>query len=250
VRVEQIYTSSSVIYFGDKMMNKYGLVPYSDESKPVLIYGMYKDRDYELMQKTKCLVIWCGSDARIINPGRAKILNKYPARHIAKSKDIYYSLKAWGVKSEIIPVTATMPTISVKPRGDKIYCYIGSDSPGMKRKYNLNLIEGLQKGLPYKFIITTYRQYPHETVMKFYRQCFIGIRLLEHDGLSNTILEMGMMGRRTISNSGLPCAIPWRRKQDLARIIIEEYKIRHTDNTAISKATSKFIDIGDSWLEI
>jgi len=250
VRVKQIYTSTSVSLFGERMIKKYGLVPYSNVSEPVLIYGMYKNEDYELLKKTKCLVLWCGSDARVINPGRAEILKNHPARHIAKSRDIHKTLKDWGIRSTIIPVTSTMPTISVKPRGKKVYCYIGSDTPAMKMKYKLSLIKGLQSGLPFKFIIVTYRQYPHETVMKLYRQCFIGIRLLDHDGLSNTILEMGLMGRRTISNSGLSCAIPWRRKTDLAKIIFTEYKQRRSDNTAISEATRKYIDIGDKWLEI
>lgn len=250
MRVKQIYTSGSVRLFGERMMRKYDLVPFTDGSQPTVIYGMYKDADYELLQKVKAIVIWCGSDARIINPARAEILKKYPAKHYSKSKSVYNALKTWGIETEILPITSTSPTISCKPRGRAVYCYIGNDSPGMRKKYRMNILKGLEAALPYKFIYAYYDKYSQEEIMKIYRRCFIGIRLLEHDGLSNSILEMGLMGRRTVSNSGLPCAIPWRRSGHIANIINEEFKTKHKANRWISDATRKYIDIGDKWLEI
>ena len=93
MRIQQFRSANNVRYFAQRMMDKFSLVPFTDESEPVILYGMYKDEDYELLQKTKGTVIWCGTDAMVVNQKRADIIKAYPHRHIAKSKQVQNSLR-------------------------------------------------------------------------------------------------------------------------------------------------------------
>lgn len=231
-------------------MAKFDLIPFTDESQPVVLYGMYKDEDYELLKRVKGVIVWCGTDAKVVNVKRAEILKSRPdVKSFAKSKQVYESLKHWGVESEIIPITSTPLNIGVKPRGGCVYAYVCSVNEKMYVKYKMNVLKKLARELPYKFIFTTIKKYKRKELMKIYERCFIGIRLLDHDGLSNSILEMGLMGRRTISNSGLPGTIPWVNYKGIKNAIIREYRHRKQDNKVIHNAIKKYISIDDLWLE-
>lgn len=249
MRIQQFRSANNVRYFAQRMMDKFSLVPFTDESEPVILYGMYKDEDYELLQRTKGTVVWCGTDAMVVNQKRSEIIKAYPHRHIAKSKQVQDSLKMWKIDSELIPVTSTPLTIKCKPRGQHIYAYVCSDNDVMYRKYKMSILKKLQTDLPYKFIFTTIKKFKPDELMGIYEKCFIGIRLLDHDGLSNSILEMGLMGRRTISNSGLPGTIPWGGMKGIKLNIQKEFAQRKQNNRAISEEVRKFIDIDDQWLE-
>lgn len=249
MKIKQFRSSNNVRYFAQRMMDKFSLVPFTDESEPVILYGMYKDPDYDLLQKTKGTVVWCGTDAMVVNKARAEIIKAHPHRHIAKSKQVQESLWLWKIESELIPVTSTPLNIKCKPRGHMIYAYVCSDNDVMYRKYKMPILKRLERDLSYKFAFTTIKKYRPEDLLNVYEKCFIGIRLLDHDGLSNSILEMGLMGRRTISNSGLPGTIPWGIYKNIKLTIQKEYANRKQDNRQISNAVRKFIDIDDQWLE-
>lgn len=249
MRIQQFRSSNNVRYFAQRMMDKFSLVRFTDYSEPVILYGMYKDEDYELLQKTKGTVIWCGTDATVVNSKRADIIKAHPHRHIAKSKQVQNTLRKWEIDSELIPVTSTPLNIECKPRGNAIYAYVCSDNPVMHTKYKMPILKKLESELPYKFIYTTIKKHNAEDLLMVYEKCFIGIRLLDHDGLSNSILEMGLMGRRTISNSGLPGTIPWGSFKTIKYNIEREFASRKEDNKAISEAVRNFIDIDDQWLE-
>jgi hypothetical protein len=77
----------------------------------------------------------------------------------------------------------------------------------------------------------------------------MGMRLIKHDGISNTVIELGLMGRRCFWNETSPNAIPWDSVSGIAARVIEESKLIGSTNTAIADATRNFINIGDSWLD-
>ena len=249
MRIKQFRCANNVRYFAQRMMDKFSLVPFVDESEPVILYGMYKDEDYELLKKTKGTVVWCGTDAMVVSQKRADIIKAHPHRHIAKSKQVQSSLRKWKIDSELIPVTSTPLDIQCKPRGNMVYAYVCSDNHVMYSKYRMPILQRLSQDLPYKFIFTTIKKYKSDELLAIYEKCFIGVRLLDHDGLSNSILEMGLMGRRTISNSGLPGTIPWGGYKVLKQNVEKEYAHRKEDNKTIPDAVRKFIDIDDQWLE-
>jgi len=244
--IKQIQVSGSVKFFADKMMRKYDFVPCSDPKEPVIMFGLYSSADYSFYSTSNVhVVVWCGTDARMMSSGKAKIIKKKNVRHYAMSVIVKKSLQAHGIKAELKPITPTMPDIDSCKRGDSVYCYIGN--PNMNLKYRVELLKSLEGSLPYKFIYTTFNKHTRDELMGVYKQCFIGLRLLDHDGLSNSILEMGMMGRKTISNNGIPHTIRWIGFDDIKKSIINEYKHKSEDNEFISRDIKKYINIDDSW---
>jgi len=252
MRVEQIRVSRNVKFFAGRMQHKFKLRPYDDPTKPVIMYGVYNTDDYEFFKNFEqpMIVLWRGTDAQVVNEGKAKIILSKPCRHYAVSRQVQKSLERFGIMSEVKAITSTDPSIKCQPRGEYVYCYISSNVNVMRSKYKYGWLRYLQRKLPYKFIFTTIRQYPEDKLMKIYRKCFVGVRLLGHDGMSNSILEMGLMGRRTISNSGLPHTIPWKELKDVKKSIIKEYNHRREDNSSISTAYKKLINIDNKWLEL
>jgi hypothetical protein len=234
------------------MIRKFNLMPFDNPAEPVVMYGIYNEDDYKFFEtfEPNIIALWRGTDALVTNPARAaRILKKTNCKHYAVSKDVQRSLARWDIKSEILPITSTDPRIKREGRGNWVYCYISSKSPVMAAKYKLNILHKLERDLRRKFVYTTLHGLPYEKLSQVYKKCFVGIRLLDHDGMSNSILEMGLMGRRTISNSGLPYTIPWTNYKSIRRAIEREFKHRMEDNSEISSAYRKLIDIGDAWLE-
>ena len=89
--------------------------------------------------------------------------------------------------------------------------------------------------------------------MELYKKCFIGLRFTSHDGLSNTVCEMGAMGRKMINNGDTPNCIPY----DLNNIdkivddINQEYERSRGDlfrASVISNQVNEFLNIGDDFL--
>lgn len=250
MRINQIRFSPSVKSFQDKMLNKFNLRLFNNPDEPVVMYGLYKQEDYDFLQNytNTVHVLWCGSDAMIAVGPRVDVIKKSGCVNIAKNKTIHDTLKSKGINSKIIPVTPTPLDIEPQKKGNKVYCYICSSSPGMERKYKISVLKRLQTMVPYEFVYTYHNSYSRKQLMKIYKDCFIGIRLLDHDGLSNSIIEMALMGRRTISNNPIPGAIPWRKGIPIPKLIDIEYK--RNDTERVHKEMKKYIDIGDKWLEI
>jgi len=248
MRIEQLKISDSVKFFKDKLQDKYNLKEFTDPGRPVVLYGMYKQEDFDLYLTVRSVVVWCGTDAKILNKQRADIIKSRPSIQYAKSEDIHNSLKKFGIRSIRLAISPTKADIEPQPLGRNVYAYIGNKSPGMVRKYKVDLLKRIETIIPYKIIYANYRQYNRDDLLAIYRKCFIGIRLLEHDGLSNSIIEMGLMGRRTISNGGLPYTIKWRKGNDVIAAINEERKAKNIG--AVSKSYNDLLNISDSWLEI
>lgn len=251
MKANQIRVSRNVKFFADRMMQKFNLSPYGNAKMPVVMYGIYNHDDYDFYDNHKggIILLWRGTDAKILNDSKAKqIKSKSGVRHISGSKTVQKSLLKYGIESEILSITPTQNDIKMQPSGKCVYCYICSENEKMSSKYNLNWLKRLEKSLPYKFIYTTQKKYTREKLKEVYAKCFVGVRLLDHDGMSNSIIEMGLMGRKTISNSGLPHTIPWKSLKDVNDLIIKEYNKRDRHNELISNDYHKFIDIGDQWL--
>ena len=250
MRVKQIYVSDAVSIFKDKMIRKYDLVPVTSDSEPVVLYGMYGDADYRFCKnhKSKVIVIWCGDDALKINKERAAVLKG--KIHYAKSSQISHQLNKFNITHSILPITPTEPNIEPSPRGENIYCYIGVHNQGCYKLYRWDLLQEVKKKVGQRMIIATFNTYNRQELMEVYRSCFVGLRLRDHDGLPNSVLELGMTGSRTICNSEIPGTIGWKSRKDILVAIKNEYERRHEDNTQISKAIKNYINIGDKWLNV
>ena len=239
MRVKQAYISKSVDEFGLKFIDKYGLIQYHNENDPVLIYGLYSDRDYEFAKKHTGIIIWRGSDSM-------NIRDKLPQyKHIAISDYIYRDLHNNGIECVKLPLSPQEPVANPIYRGDCIYFYSNRDRPYF---YNEKLIGQIHVNTGIEIIKAYYDSY--DNINDIYRKCFVGLRLLDHDGLSNTVVELGLLGRNCIYNGDTPNAIKWRNMRHLCELIRYEYEHRHDDNSQIAQKMADYINISGDWLEL
>ena len=247
MRVNQCRVSKSVQTFKSEYLKKFNLIDAFDTHNPVLIIGMYDDNDYKAFQrfKGKIIVLWCGTDTLMINPVRLNILKSKIAIHVVKSRCQSIDLTKLNIPNKIVPVSWQSFSINPVPRGTKIYHY------GIGSAYGEHLLPEIERRTGLEIIKTTHNTYKRDKLFEIYKECFIGLRLTKHDGLPNTVIELGMMGRRCIYNGDLPNAITWNNVNDVVNSILHEYENRSLpDLWNISNAVKEHIDINDNWLNV
>ena len=251
-KIRQAYVSPSVSAFKRQFLRKYYLTPYRTSLRSLVIFGMYSFKDYNvfLRHPPPMVVVWCGGDALKIDARRESVLLKKTTgvTHYAMSGFVSNTLTRHGIPHKVLPITPTTPHMRVEPRGDMVYCYVGSDA--RKDFYGWHIVEQISKLIPYEVAVVRHSDYRQNELVRLYRKSFIGLRLTLHDGLPNTVLELGLMGRRCIYNGGLPHSIPWAGVEDIRESIMREYEIRGQPNAYIGKDTFNYINIGDDWLHI
>ena len=75
---------------------------------------------------------------------------------------------------------------------------------------------------PLKYGIKYYSK--DELISKIYPQCFIGLRLTDHDGLAATVQELGLLGIKTIHNGCSPSSLNYNSFEDICEHIDNEIK--------------------------
>lgn len=249
MRIKQGRLSKGVGNF--KFLEKYGLSEYVNFKKPAIFFGCYKyPQDFSTIINHKALgiIVWCGADSYRVGSEKLKaIKEKKNIQHIAISRFIEKTLRHAGISFKRLPINPSENIVNPQPLGDSIYCY----APKFRYDYyGGKIINELKELLlDEKFIITSSCiQYPKEQLIELYKKSFIGLRLTKYDGLPNTVIELGLMGRRCIFNDNIPNAIHWWTIQDIIRIIkVEKLKIEQT-NTQLAKTMFNFLNIDDSWL--
>jgi len=245
MRIQQARISEGVSTFKAEYLRKFDLVEVFDIHLPVVFFGMYDLSDYEALKVfiNKIVIVWCGTDSLMIDTDKANLLKKVNATHIVKSKFMRDDLKKWDIPHEILPVSWQDFNINPVPLGDNIFHYGKGDF------YGENYLDAIEKATGLYIIRTTKNTYSKEALLKVYESCFINLRLTTHDGLPNTVLEMGMMGRRSIYNGGIPTSIKWSSLEGIIHRIREEYE--NVGNVSeVSKSIKEYINIGDNWLNV
>jgi len=249
-RVNQIYVSTAVSHFKKQLLEKYKLNNYNDINEPSIFNGLYNKFDLDAIKnhKGKKIIVWCGNDANKLSTTKRflediKKLND--TNHIAKSIFIQKSLSSVGIVSELLPITPTTAKKNVELLGKEVYFY------GKLEKHGAKYINEIQKKIPFKIIhIDSPTKLSKKELYEIYKNCFIGVRLTTHDGLSNTVIELGLMGRRCVHNSDLPNTIPWKNLDDVVDAIMKESKRDNSDNEIIADSIVEYLDINDDWLYI
>jgi len=208
------------------------------------------------MAVTSPLVVacWAGSDIKElkeiseVNKFWRDQLSNPKIKHIAISHWIAEDLDILGFKYKYIPITPhDINEIEPCKLGDSVYMY----NPG-NDIYNGGIYQKIKEVLPYKFIEAKHNTYSREQLMEVYKNSFIGLRFTEHDGLSNTVCEMGAMGRMMIHNGDTPNCIKYDKNNidEIIDTIHTEYKYSQiADKTeTVSSAVNEFLNIGDDWL--
>ena len=250
--IRHIKFSSTMSFFKDRVLKKYGLDVVENSSQPCVMWGIYKKLDYDFLRSHKApvILVFRGGDANKIGKFDKRLLKK-PIRIYAPGIFISRTLSRHGIRHYVLPLTGCPIDIDAEPRGDHIYHY--GDIKGTSL-YGNQYLEEIEKrtGLS---IIKAYKYknrvcYGRDDLLDVYRKCFIGLRLTLHDGLPNTVLELGMMGRRSIYNGDIPHSIKWSGIDDICNNIMREYDRRHECNKRISKDIKNHINVGAKWLEV
>jgi len=250
-RINQLYSAFGS-HFKIPFMKKYGMTNYLDKKQPVVMFGCYGSQiRVALENKAHARIIWAGSDCwNFIKTGEyvEEVKNAPHIDHVAISKFIEDDLKSVGIPCRLIPIVPMDNSdIQPKPLGSGIYVY----KPGA---YNPGMIRRIKKALPeFKFIETYHNAYSRNELLKLYGDSFMGLRFTNHDGMANTAIELGLMGRKIIWNGNTPNAIPFDLHdfEKIIRDIRHEWKNRHTSEyLQTAQKVSEFINIGDGFLYI
>lgn len=252
MRISQCHTVLN--FFRQSVFDKYGLRQYHTPNSPAVFWGMYpSSRRRLLSHKAIAVVVWRGSDA--MNVVKDKSFLKWLVQqrdrifHVAISNFIQDDLTRYGLPFVSLPLTSMDYSMChVMPRGDMLYTY-GADNDGALIKYQMALAKEVSKKTGIRLLICKKEDYTREQlVSKIYSRCFVGLRLLDHDGLSNSVVELGLCGREVIWNGNTPNAIHWQNENDIIASVMDLYQYRKTDNTHIAKAMSDYINVDQQWL--
>ena len=93
-----------------------------------------------------------------------------------------------------------------------------------KNIYGEKIYMDVVKRLPmFKFIYSNELNLPHEEMPKIYGECFIGLRLTEHDGNANMVQEMKAMNIPVVHNLS-DYGLKWKNVNDIIGYI-NKYKV-------------------------
>lgn len=228
-------------------MSRYDLKPITSKEEPVVFFGMYDKKDLNVFEsvKAKKIIVWCGSDAMKLKATAAAIVDRADTKHIAMSRYVSDDLTKYDILHITLPVTPQDKRLDCVPRGNHIYHY--GDTSDFYRTSWVPIIEQ-RTGI--RVISTNASMYTWHELKQVYAQCFVALRLTDHDGCPNTVVEMGLMGRRSIYNGGLPNCIPWVSVGDVCDAVTIEYHKRHEPNRRIAEDMANYINIGNDWLKV
>jgi hypothetical protein len=179
-----------------------------------------------------------------------KVLKMKNVYHICRSEYIRKDFELCGVSYKFVRVSPTDPSLFHPVKlGPCIYCYGHKYKP---EKYGGEEVRKLREMFPdIKFLSNDMASnlIPYEEMPSVYAQCFLGLRLTTHDGLPNSVLEMALMGRRSVYNGDLPGSIHYGSFNDVVKSVREEReRVGFGGDESISEETRKMLDIPDDWL--
>lgn len=275
--VRQIYINPILnLSFGHDIISRYGLTHYHNPREPSFFFGLLSDDDLHVLQKHKStkIIIWIGGDINYdINrtEGQTKTLRKRlnsilqvpDLKHISISSFIGASLDKLKLSYKSVPFMGFDPN-KYKPvaKGPCIYLYT---SIGNEKYYGEDLYLQVMKRYPdIKFIITCcivfkdktpnttkypghkIQYYPKDVLVnEIYPQCFVGLRLTDHDGLAGTVQELGLMGIKSIHNGSSPSSLNYKNIDDICDHIDRERESIGKIDTEMANAVYDYLTIPD-----
>ena len=253
MRIQYGRVSNGLNFFRDSFMRNYNLMPCVRQNQPCVQFGMYRNEDYEfyLRHRAPLLVVWCGSDSMVprLTGMRIRMLQSRAHKHIVTHDFGSADLTNVGIPHRVVPITPARLDYPVVPRGDNVYFY--STGPGhyRDRMYGRKYLAEIKEHIgDINIIEADQHTYNKEELREVYKSCFIALRLTKHDGVPTTVLEMGVMGRKSVFNGSVPHNIHWKGAEDIAATILREYATRKQDNTHIAEDIKNYLNIGQGWL--
>lgn len=263
MRIDQIYYPPSYTgqHFKEKdnvYLNKI-LKEYYDDTLPCFFFSLFFSMDVLKNHKGLAIIIANSSLDIVIENYEyfKKRLNNKNLVFISTSFIMTKELKKLEFDSIEFPFMGTKYEKPLKKKGKNIYfysCLNRVDSLSeygyfrikkILKKYfpHLRLICGMsvpqteQPDIDDKFI-----KFTQSELYDVYTDCFLGIRLVKFDGLSDTVQTLGMLGINTIWNGGTPSGLSFDSDEDIIfHIKNEEQKIGTIDQN-LSDTCKDFLD--------
>lgn len=200
--IRQARASPAIPFYKERFLSRYGLVDYADPNRPAFFFGLYGTPDFEALNSHvgPAVVIWTGSDVLAIREWCAKggqVQFGSNVHHVAISQFIADDLDALGLKYVRLPFCCVDgEKFKPVPLGRKVYCYCPDHA---RDKYGGPLLDEIMRLLPDVEFHVQRTLDPAADMPAIYAECAMNLRLVRHDGLSNTSMEMGLSGRPTIN---------------------------------------------------
>lgn len=243
----QLKTSKIINSFDKAFREKWPFEEYIDETKPTLFFGMYNANDIKAATRhTGKKIIWfAGIDA--MSKEHLTFMKTdsafKDAVFVAESKWIENDLDAVGIKYESISILMDdIYNWKSEPLGDSLYWYNAES-----RRYGREYIKAVKNAFPGMNIIMPERgAFTKNEMPEIYKKCFAGVRTVRHDGMSQSVAEMGLMGRMSIWNGVSPFTMPYDGTEGLIAAIKhlrEEY-----NHKVVSKRARGYFISGETAL--
>lgn len=243
MRIQQVCSLNG--FFDRAIRNKYGLSPYTDIHAPVLFFGMFPKRyRYYIHHKGPKIVAWAGSDALVLwqHPQMLELFKRDDAINIAISSYLSNDLTNLGIKHITLPIVPFRnDDIQPEPLGDELYYYF---SVHKKDLYGYDIYQEIKKKINFKINVCESTYFSRNDLLQIYKKCFCGLRLTRHDGMSNTVVELGLMGRQVLWNGNAPNAIKYTNIDNICHKINKLYKNK-PDINETHEQMKKFLKLPD-----
>jgi len=214
----QLRTSPVIYSFHEAFKKKFNFKEYTSPDEPTVFFGLYRKNDIRAVQEHRGLkIIWFAGVDAVKGKTLRYLRAKENAVFIAESKFIEDDLSTAGIEHESISLYMDdMYRWKPEPLGKSLYWYNAGQS-----RYGKQYLPAVRKAFPDLDIIIHdgNEAVPREEMDKVYAQCFANMRLLEHDGMSQSVAEAGLMGRMSIYNGNGPFSVPYEGPEGVIEAI-------------------------------
>lgn len=241
-----VIVSNALSHFQDRLLKKLNhLQLYKGEIvENILFFGLYNVIDFFrlrhfLKQRVRVHILWGGTDCHTLHNHRNVRKNQNDIDcicHYAISPDISNCLKEDGIPFEFLENFSlvekeyfTKRETSEEKQPDKVYIYNGLQKGRedfFGKDFYEKVIEKLIRNYQFKeeqFIFSNSLNKKYSDMVHVYEKCFIGLRLCQKDGNSNTVEEFRCIGKPIIHKCS-EYGISWENEYDIMESILTHYK--------------------------
>ncbi len=251
MKIKQGYTSNSIKSF--KLVEKFSLEKVNDYNKPVVVFGMYNNNDFNLLKslKSKVVLFWAGMDVKMLTKDKVNyIISNKNIRNVACMTNVVTKLKQMGIQCEQIPLWRNGFKPTPIKLGEKIYSYV----PKHRRDYyGYNIIKSLNLGedLLIGDLSIDGDEWRNGKSMDYYRKSFIGLSLSPFAGGGTSVIELGLCGIKSVNNiTDFPNSLRWESFDDIKTHIENEKSNIGNINKELSDEVYEYLDNKLEWLNI
>lgn len=224
------------------------------------LWGLHHPLVYILskLARKKVIVHWIGTDVlKLSENPRKGILWKIGIRmvdlHLTDFQPLAEELKILGIDSKVVPLIADIPLESVEiswPQDDQVFVYL----PEIRKEFfSEKIIFQLAEEMPnVNFLIACYYSKDGPSLKnikylgfvqdmdKMWEQVKVYLRIVEHDGLSHTVIEALARGKQVIWSCPFPHCFYAKKVAEVKEVLENILKISKPNIEGMEFAQSEF----------